>query len=84
MGRQGLLVFSGGTLLSLAFQVLMAGVDHPALPWLLPVAGISMMIAIAYLAEASSKKRVHSIVVTEADPAANPANSDLPKRSQGL
>lgn len=55
MGRQGLLVFSSGTLMSLSAQVLMAAMDKPDwLAWSLPPLGIALMILIAWVSEAIS------------------------------
>ncbi|MBV7407977.1 OpgC family protein [Maritimibacter sp. DP1N21-5] len=52
MGRQGLLIFSAGALLSLAGQVLLqAYPDQPLVPWLYIPAGILALIAIAWLGD---------------------------------
>ncbi|WP_172293680.1 OpgC family protein [Pseudoruegeria sp. HB172150] len=52
MGRQGLLVFSAGTLMALSFQVLLAGFsDIEALPWLLPPIGATVLVAVAWLGD---------------------------------
>ncbi|TDX27991.1 OpgC family protein [Rhodovulum visakhapatnamense] len=58
MGRQGLLVFSFGTVVSLSFQVLMDGrPDLALLPWLLPPLGVAAMLVAAVLGEASRRDR---------------------------
>lgn len=57
MGRQGLLVFSAGTLLALLAQVLM--VAEPAvawLPWVLPLIGTALMLLVAQLADLSRRR----------------------------
>ncbi|WP_375690103.1 OpgC family protein [Pseudooceanicola sp. LIPI14-2-Ac024] len=57
MGRQGLLVFSLGTLMALALQVVIEGYAHiPALPWVLLPLGVLVMIGAAWLADAPRRK----------------------------
>ncbi|MWB76587.1 OpgC domain-containing protein [Pseudooceanicola sp. 216_PA32_1] len=57
MGRQGLLVFSLGTVLALTFQVMMAAEpDLSALPWVLPAAGVGLMLAAAWLREEARRR----------------------------
>ncbi|MCA2012743.1 OpgC domain-containing protein [Cereibacter sphaeroides] len=52
MGRQGLLVFAGGTVLSLLFQVVMQAWGEPAwMGWVLPPMGIALSVALAWVAE---------------------------------
>mgnify|MGYP000082494594 CR=1 FL=1 len=57
MGRQGLLVFATGTLMSLTGQVILNATDHTEwLTWTLPLVGVALMILIAWVAEAISLK----------------------------
>ena len=54
MGRQGLLVFSTGTVLALFCQVVLAAGDKTDwLPWVLPPLGIAAMLAVAWMRERS-------------------------------
>jgi len=70
MGRHGLLVFAAGTVLSLLFQVLMAGYDQPAwMAWLLPPLGIALSIAIAALAERQKAQKRRPAPVAASVPA---------------
>lgn len=66
LGRQGLLVFSLGTLLAILFQVLMIGLEQA--PWLVlgsvPV-GIALLLAAAWVAERTSIARSARRVVAE-------------------
>lgn len=52
LGKHGLLVFSVGTLTSLALQVLMAAMlDPEPLAWLVLPVGLAIMLSVAWLAE---------------------------------
>ncbi|MGR3482465.1 OpgC family protein [Salipiger marinus] len=51
LGRQGLIVFCTGTLLSLVLQVIIAGAGEPRwMAWILPPVGVAIMLGIAWLA----------------------------------
>ena len=52
LGKHGLLVFSVGTLTSLALQVLMAAMlDPEPMAWLVLPVGLAIMLGVAWLAE---------------------------------
>ncbi|MGI3171600.1 OpgC family protein [Pseudooceanicola sp. C21-150M6] len=54
MGRQGLLVFCAGTLMALTGQVILHGLAPQVWPgWVLPPVGLSVLLAIAWLADRS-------------------------------
>jgi hypothetical protein len=72
MGRQGLLVFSTGTLMSLTGQVILNATDHTEwLTWTLPLVGVALMILIAWVAEAISlkPKKPQGIIAPAPEPA---------------
>lgn len=82
MGRQGLLVFSAGTLMSLTAQVIMASADQPDwMGWTLPLIGIAAMIFIAWTAENISRRPAKADGVIAAAP--TPSYDDLRALSQG-
>ena len=67
MGRQGLLVFAAGTVMSLAFQVLMAGQGEPVwMAWVLPPLGIAASVALAWIAEWQRRPVVPAVTPSEA------------------
>jgi len=70
LGRNGLLVFSSGTLLALLGQVILASEPQAAWPaLLLPPAGVAAMLAIAWLKEAASGRRTPPAPAHPAAPA---------------
>ncbi|WP_370224143.1 OpgC family protein [Pararhodobacter marinus] len=73
MGRQGLLVFSAGTAMSLAFQVVMDGYGDPVwMAWVLPPLGIALSIAVAALAEWQARLPGKAQAAQAAEPAPPP------------